>query len=714
MPKKNIKKKEVLKPSSNSLWAYISFAVIVFISLKGYFSNPAHTFSLSDFFNIISPEQYLSFKFLSIIKTHIWNLFLSLFVVLSIFSFGDIIYKILKLDSENKIEKIIYSYASGFILLIIFVMLFGFLGYLYKKLFLFFSISGILIYLFLRYKNKTTSDKNNVLVEDFYKFPLLYFFLSILFFIALIQSLSPETFYDTIIYHLAVPNYWIINGKIADLPNNVFSKMPFNHGIVYLYAMLIGNEITAKMVNLSFSLFSVFSIIFLFRKYYKPETLIVASIIFFSIFHVANVSWYASTDSMITFFAIVSFHSILKYKESASLKWLILSALFSSISMGTKFTSIFYVAGIISVYFYGSKKEDMLINLKRFAIFCFFASIFVLPWLIKDLIKYSNPFYPMLYKIFNPDLSKLEIDMLKNWMGEVSYFTLHDWLLHPFYISIGRIANSEFFTPLFLCILPLALFNKDKRDINKILWLFLLVSWLFWSLITSVIRFLMPAYFAASLLASFYINEAFDGLFRKILKIFLAFTIFMSLNWILVSFYIEEKWKYFFGVYTQDEYLSYTRARYPYPSYAIIKYINENLPNNSKVIFLGEAKTLYMKKKFEASTVYDRNIFLDEVIDSKNIEELYNSLKNKGFTHILFNISECIRNNMTYKILYLNKDEIIKFHNFFDKYMQEEKYFDDISNGRIINRVILYKITEKKNKPSPDYIYEAWLKSSKV
>ena len=54
---------------------------------------------------------------------------------------------------------------------------------------------------------------------------------------------------------------------------------------------------------------------------------------------------------------------------------------------------------------------------------------------------------------------------------------------------------------------------------------------------------------------------------------------------------VYDPWKYLTGNEAEDSYLS--RA---IPSYPIFKYINENLPSNSRILFLGETMNFYCLK----------------------------------------------------------------------------------------------------------------------
>ncbi|GAB4031642.1 MAG: hypothetical protein Fur0012_09180 [Elusimicrobiota bacterium] len=372
----------------------------------------------------------------------------------------------------------------------------------------------------------------------------------------LIQSLSPETFYDTIIYHLAVPNFWKIEGKIKDMPYLIFSKMPFNHGLVYLYCLETGSVACAKIVNWFISIFTLFSFFAFFRGRFSDRTLFGAAAVFFSIFHYMNVSWYASNDAMLTFFILCSFYLSLRYAENLSHRTAALAGLMAGFAMGIKYTSAIFVFGIFVSIFY-SMRGRLSSFFKFLLFFAIFACMPVLPWLVKNFLLYGNPFYPMLYNVFQKDISPLDASLINSFMKEVKQFDFNfkDWLMHPLNVSVGKIANDEYFTPVFALLLPMAFFNRKENILVKTMMIYFLSSWLLWSFSSNVVRYLMPAWFAGSILVSYYTFEAFEGIFARALKYALLFTVALSFYWSLLFFYMEGKWRVFFGIIKADDYL---------------------------------------------------------------------------------------------------------------------------------------------------------------
>lgn len=161
----------------------------------------------------------------------------------------------------------------------------------------------------------------------------------------------------------------------------------------------------------------------------------------------------------------------------------------------------------------------------------------------------------------------------------------------------------------------------------------------------------------------------------------------------------------FTGQKNRDVYLVETHKTYPAPYYQTAVYVN-NLPINSKILIVGDARGLYYKRDYNASSVFDKQHFLKLLEKAKGSESFYNNLKKERFTHILFNIMEIyrlIRNCDQVKILYENVDdtEISILKEFWNKYLEEVnvEYINLPPKNRRF--VILYKLLslEEANQP---------------
>jgi hypothetical protein len=267
-----------------------------------------------------------------------------------------------------------------------------------------------------------------------------------------------------------------------------------------------------------------------------------------------------------------------------------------------------------------------------------------------------------------------------------------DWLAHPWAITMGAAAHSQFFTPLFLFLLPLLFLLGPAGPAAQACWLYFLAVWLFWSATTTQVRLLMPAYPAAAIV----IAAALDGPSRRALKNVLALAVLLAaalgLYWAAWLYYSQGLWQPLTGATTRREYLSKTQAAYAYSHYPAIEFVNEKLPHNAKTLIVGDARSYYLRKDFVVSSVFDTTPVVQWATASKDGDELYALMKTQGITHLLLNASEAIRLGRDYRIFPWDARARGVFNNFWNRHLKEVFAQDEMRDGRILNRVAVYEL----------------------
>ncbi|MDD5454890.1 MAG: hypothetical protein PHW62_05290 [Candidatus Ratteibacteria bacterium] len=142
-----------------------------------------------------------------------------------------------------------------------------------------------------------------------------------------------------------------------------------------------------------------------------------------------------------------------------------------------------------------------------------------------------------------------------------------------------------------------------------------------------------------------------------LLSIFMAFN-FLTLTVISVNTGFLET---FSGIKTKGAYLE--DKLYYYPA---IKYINEELPYSSKILFIGDNQTYYCEKPLLSNSPLDKSIIVEVVRRSKNGEDVNNNLKAMDITHIYYNALEVKRTQETYAAFDWKEEEEYTFIDFIE------------------------------------------------
>ena len=66
-----------------------------------------------------------------------------------------------------------------------------------------------------------------------------------------VYALGPEIWYDSLVYHLALPALYSMEGAMVPTPTMIYSGIPMHMEMLYLWALSGGGPITAKLIHWS-------------------------------------------------------------------------------------------------------------------------------------------------------------------------------------------------------------------------------------------------------------------------------------------------------------------------------------------------------------------------------------------------------------------------------------------------------------------------------
>ena len=650
---------------------------------------------------MLSIDQYagiLNIGNLILIK-HILNIVLLSVFLFSAFGIGRVFLKLLKANFVHSLEESVFSIGIGFGIIAYSVFILGIFGLLYgmliKVLILLFAVIGF-IDLKKRPMKSLFGNEKLSLIDKCVLGILIFAML-----ISLAGALSPEIFYDSLVYHLGVPNYYKLNHKIVNMPYVFLSNLPAVASMLFTTGLLIKDEILSKLINYSASILCCLTLFSISKRYFNLKVGIWASLIFYTITHVMLSSWSCGTETILVLFAVLSLYALMNYNSEQN-KWLIISSIFSGLAMGVKYTGIFVAVGVIFTFLIINRRFSADI-IKKLIIFTFISTIIVSPWLIKNYVYKKNPVYPYLNSIFPKDAYS-DYTKLNGFIVEARQsgkFELINWLKHPWNITMGKISNSENFTPLFLFLIPL-LFLFGKPPLILIYGIsYSIVIWLTWSFSTTMIRFMMPAFPILGLIISNYNNTGNHKSVKKVLSWVIIFTCVTGIYWAGWIAYIQGGWRVVFGKEKKSDFLSNTHSSYPYGYYAGIEFINKELPKSAKILFIGEGRSFYINRIPVVSSAHDLTPIIEYAKASKSGDELYNNIKSQGITHILFNLGEAIRLGKSYRMFQWDNQSLSVYNDFWEKYVKEIFHKDETQNGNFLNRVAVYEILSEQEASLP-------------
>lgn len=506
---------------------------------------------------------------------------------------------------------------------------------------------------------------------------------------------------DTLNYYLAVPNWWIINHGIADMEHHIYYNLFSFYGCVYAAAMMFGSELTAKVVNMFVaSVGTVLIPVYLCRKYFDKKTILPALAIICTTYQFSQLAYNTGSDSFNVLLSLSALSAMLLYRPGET-GTLTLSALFAGFAMASKATSLMFIVPVMGIIIYNNRTNRILM-FRELVVFITFASIPVIPWLVKNYILRGNPFFPFLTGIFGLpeqyDINLMEYFRKSSYIfsGERSAFfkTLR-------YIFFSSETPFNLYTSPFLPAAAgfLPFIYKKPENIKQAFLLWFAAAVLIIQLNTvSTARYYLPVFIIISVFFADYLHKATEryGIVNFILPLILGFTL-------VPSFYMFRK-NYFymipFGIKTHQEFPGYISG------YAdAVNWINTNLSDDVKVLLDDfDGRSFYMQKKYYVTSFFDKNWYDILLTSSDTPEIIYRKLMTEGITHILFNrekycySAECRNYRKKQKNPYIMKN----LDEFRDKYLVQVYK----STYSITDSSIIYEIRDKTKKTAHRQIYK--------
>ncbi|MGB9620687.1 MAG: hypothetical protein ACPL7K_09765, partial [Armatimonadota bacterium] len=220
------------------------------------------------------------------------------------------------------------------------------------------------------------------------------------------------------------------------------------------------------------------------------------------------------------------------------------------------------------------------------------------PWYVKSYLYTGNPVYPFFYPVFGGRDWSIELarnySMLQSRFGlghgPAALLTLpYDLALRPdaFYDTPGL-----FVGPMFLAGVPLLLLGRyGSRKLVGLVGFFL-AQVVIWFELTQQSRYLIPAFALLAVLVAGLAGE--DHALRRarvaLLLVFVATALFGI--WTLGPF-VRSALPVVLGLETRNQYLGRTLD-----IYAAQRFINENLPADSRVALFGDTRGFYLERKY--------------------------------------------------------------------------------------------------------------------
>jgi len=537
----------------------------------------------------------------------------------------------------------------------------------------------------------------------------------------LLGAMLPPTDFDVKEYHLQGPKEFFQAGQITMLPHNVYTSFPFLTEMLSLLAMVLRDDwyrgaLAGKAVLMCFAPLTALAVFAAGRRWFTPQAGWLAAVIYLTTPWVYRISIIAYTEGALSFYLAASLLAIILGVEGirtgvTGLGPFLTAGLLAGSAMACKYPGALQVviplgaAGCVATWIVKPRNADRpaasaSARVTRVAAgFALGVILTVGPWLAKNTVETGNPVYPLLYSVFGG--ADWDDDMNVKWRGghrpdnhqlgdlSVKFIDVtakSDWqspllfglaplcllmggprrwprlagflaaygLLAVVALSASYWANSPRLTAMIVSfgLGSIVVYVADTRRSSAVLCLlwayigFLFLAW--WILTHRVDRFWVPMIPVICLLAGIGATWSNDWRWKASGGILMSAAILFNLVFITTPLCG-------FNAYLSDLEIAGQQSR----ARSMQVLAGVGLPEDAKVLFVGEAQVFDARFEHVYNTVFDRSLFQEWVgqkspgtaagqLQNRSADDIRAELDARGITHIFVNWDEILRYRTSY------------------------------------------------------------------
>jgi 4-amino-4-deoxy-L-arabinose transferase-like glycosyltransferase len=568
---------------------------------------------------------------------HLWSVLVFLFMAASAFSAGAWALGKAGFERDRKAALFIPSALTlGLGMEAIFTMLLGALGILYP------AAQAVMlgVMLWLGRDNFASLTCKNFDFDFCGWDGLTAFLLAATF----ILCFAPPQQYDSLVYHLAMPQAYVAQHALVALPENIYSHFPQNGEMLFTSALLLGSDLAAQMISWLAALLAVWWIYAYARRFGRGGLAAFIAASHTSMLLLCAASY---VETLVCMFVTGALVSLLEWRVSAEgrarLVWIALSGLFCGFALGVKYYAGITAAGLFFVGIYHcysvqrfSIRRKLVVEMGAFVAL---AALPFVPWLVKNIYEIGNPVYPFLYHLFNGtggSASNNAVAQAKVYFFMLTEYGYGGWFFRTlFHFPFTLFARPDRFGggmdvlgifgwDLLFAAVPLMWLAARKRPELRWIWAYVVFHFFIWFMTARVLRFFLPVVPAASLLAAegIYALEDYCTPFaRAAVWIGLAFfTCGRLYTWAYANS-VQRCWDYVLGAKSRAVHL---QGLLPY--YPCAAAYNAAAAPGARVLLAGEQRSYYVSGNVTATSLVHVNGFVNAADGAVSPEDLRQKL----------------------------------------------------------------------------------------
>ncbi|MBI5209905.1 MAG: phospholipid carrier-dependent glycosyltransferase [Elusimicrobia bacterium] len=476
--------------------------------------------------------------------------------------------------------------------------------------------------------------------------------------------LMPPHQYDSLVYHLALPETYVREGRLVSPAHLLYSHFPQNAEMLFAAALAFKSDALAQMLMWLATALSLWWVVASARREVDAPSAWLAALFLATHTAVMLLATITYVEPLVMLWTTAAVLCMLRWNAAGSGRgWLALSAAFCGLALGTKYTAgataaLLALVPAGRVAFGRGRPGGWREPLRDTALFVAVTTAVFLPWLVKNALTIGNPVFPFLYALFpmtgtgwGAETARRYFTILAEYGHGESW--LRDLVTLPYQLLV-RFARYGGGMDVLGCLgwgvvflgAPLALWPALKglpadrsagpgaRRFLKLLIAYCACHFLAWFATGTVLRFLTALAPLLALLAAAGARRlwlASDRGARAALAAGLAVMTAANLGFFLYVHDVFETGQVLLGVETRSAFLT---RRLDY--YSCAAWCQDGLGPNDRILVVGEQRAYYLARDHVASTVNAPNRFVAMANGAADPSDLARRLRSEGFTAVLY------------------------------------------------------------------------------
>lgn len=493
-------------------------------------------------------------------------------------------------------------------------------------------------------------------------------YLAVVFLLTFVLTLAPPSGadYDSLVYHLGVPQQYLQAGRISELAYDHHSYFPLGTEMLFTLGLWLKGPVLAKLFHWLMLPLSCLVLVAIGRRHLTLRAGLLAAALFASIPVVQFEASTAYIDLALTAFTLLAFMAFFDWQETRSFRSVLLCAFFCGVCLGTKYLGVLTFGWLFLAMLLNMARAKQ-VEVKPLLAFCVLPLLIGGGWYFRNFAWVGNPVYPFAYGLFGGQgwtaqmaeayaqdqkaygFGRTLIDMLwLPWRLSMTPFNVGFvnsqmvgqgyWPLTNAVTTAGNtgafeargLIGQSILGPALLAFSAPVLFMKGRPSVVNFALASMLFFFAFWALTGQYLRYLVPAYAILGIAAGWGIDRYLErsAVLKYTSGVVLACCLLFSPYYVLKS--SGSTLPVVLGAQSPDEYLART-----FSGYDAMKWASTNTPATSYFAVYGEPRTYYLgRPHFWADDQHNNLIDYEKI---KSAANLVDALRGQKATHILLN-----------------------------------------------------------------------------